>query len=373
MEHSSAPSWWPLIRYHGLQIEEPLLEAGFALGLFGPYASRVLTLSRHDGRPWTFRAVDRPSPFVLRADERVLLPNLQRKTHGPLTGLTLTGPDDLSVPVHVRSTIRYRRARTLTGIPLGDIGAVHGHWWIAAPFAQLSAGTVADFASMHASPPATPWRSQVWSVADCQHAADAARDLVDARCWHLDASKVTDDNTMRLFPYIEGLASLEPDVLSISLGLRTRRASLLPLYSAGVDAINYPLRRLEATQIHDLIAPGQPFRDLLWESVQLLSAGSVSLTMWADATSVESTRAAIDELVGLGVVPILIATNQPDISEADWMALEAHRQEALSRSRLGRTLPRTFPRALTEAHRGPGPWHRLRTAWRRLIRLQRQA
>ena len=357
--------------YHGVHIDRQLCNAGFDLALLSQHANRVLTLAISDSRFWTVRVTSDPSPFRLEADEKVFLPNIQRKVTGPLTGLKIVSEHGVT-PVRVSSTLGYRRVRSVHGVPLGDIGAVHGRWWVCAPFAQLSAGTVADFASMHAAPPATPWRSRAWTVSDCQHAADVARNITEARCWHLDASKITDTtDASRLIPYVSGLSSLEPHCLSVSLSVQTSQRTILQLYAAGADAINFPLRRLETARIDAHLEPGQELHQQLAHAVKVMSHGSVSLTMWADAAERDVMHVAMQRLTDLGVIPILICAGPQSIEIEDWLALDAYRRDVMKKTGLDKTLARNFPRAVTEGHPGPGGWHRLRTSWRRLIRLHR--
>ena len=375
MKPQSLPEWWPLVAHHGVRLSGQLLAAGFDMALLSPHANRVLTVAVADNRFWTIRVTDQFSPFRLEADEKVFLPNLQRKTTGPITGLKIVSEHGTQ-NVYVPSTLGYRRLRSMSGVPLGDIGAVHGRWWVCAPFAQLSAGTVADFASMHAAPPPTPWRPTQWSVSDCQHAADTARSVTAARCWHLDGTKVTQHSEQqndgsRLLPYVSALASLEPHCLSISLGIHTQQRTILQLYAAGADAINFPLRRLETGHIAQADFSQSDMHHVLRYAVKVMSYGSVSMTMWADSASPDQFAVIFERLGKLGVIPVLVSAGSQSLSQATWQQLSDLRATMMKQHGLDKTLARNFPRTVCEGQQGPGYWHRIRTSWRRLIRLQR--
>ncbi len=306
----------------GVRIGEDLLAAGFGLLLEGPDAPEGIDLLLPGGG-WVNVSVApgyaRTSPYTLvgadcqRIGDREVPQFLLRHRHR----------GDISV--QVPSTARFRHQRTPTGMSCGDIGAIHGPWFVTAPIAPVADLALDRPRRFLGLPPTRPLTKRRWSVDEVVATAEAAWVHGGARLIHLEAGHLlTDDGGVaELTPYLQALHRALPTLISVSVLPPADPAAVLHLYRAGADAVSYHLLAWDeaaATTVAPLRArfvPHRRIRAALREAARIFPRGAVSTDLLVGLEPLEHLDDALPLLCAEGVVPNLALFRPLPGAEAD--------------------------------------------------------
>jgi len=361
----------------GVRLGDDLIAEGFALA-FGPdQGSEGLDLLLPGGW-WTNVCIApdyaRTSPWELVAVD---------------DGLVLRHRARNDLPVELADTTRFRRQRTLSGIPCGDIGAVHGRWLVVAPFAPRE-GLGLDRPRRFLGVPAQRLLGKgQWSVDEVVTCCEAAWRHAGIRLVHFEAGHVLRDDggVEDLSPYIAALRRALPVLISVNILPPSQPADVLGLYAAGCDAISYHLLAWDEASA----AAVAPIRARFVDHQRILAAldaaariyppGAVSTDLLVGLEPLSHVETALEALIATGVVPNLAVFRPLPGAEEDaphgelvptepLLALMESRLAQLRATPMWRSRVRGFPRTLAGFDRySPSRGDRWYAGLRRRLRV----
>jgi len=282
----------------GLRLGDDLIAGGFALGLA---SSEGLDLVLADGR-WTNVSIAPgyagTSPYVLIGHEG---------------GFAIRHRSLGLVPVRLPDTVRFRHARTHSGVSCGEIGAVHGRWLVVAPF-TIQDGLALDRPRRYLGiPPSRPLTKSVWSVDEIVACAEAAWVHAGIRAVHLEAGALLkpDGGAEALAPYVTALRRALPVLVSVTVLAPEQPGDALALYAGGVDAVSYHLLAWEEASAHSVaplrtrFCPNARTWAALKQAAKIFPRGAVSSDLLVGLESLDHLPPAMAALAAAGVVPNL--------------------------------------------------------------------
>ncbi len=301
----------------GVRISEDLLAAGFGLLLEGPDAPEGIDLILPGGG-WVNVSVApgyaRTSPYTLVGEpagsvDTVLL---RHRTRG-------------DIAVSLPPTARFRHQRTPTGVSCGDIGAIHGPWFVTSPIAPTADIRLDRPRRFLGLPPSRPLTKRRWSVDEVVAAAEAAWAHGGARLVHLEAGHLLaeDGGVAELGPYITALHRALPTLVSVNVLPPQDPAAVLELYRLGTDAISYHLLAWDeaaATAVAPLRArfvPHQRIREALLTAARIFPRGAVSTDLLVGLEPLAHLDEAVPTLCAEGIIPNLALFRPLPGAEAD--------------------------------------------------------
>lgn len=369
----------------GVRLGEDLRREGFSLAFEGEGASDGLDLILPGGW-WVNVCVAegyaRTSPWELVALE----------AGDPLQlGLRHRARNDL--PVALADTTAFRRQRTHTGSPCGEIGAIHGGWLVVAPFAPregLGLDRPRRFLGLPAQRPLTKGQ---WSVDEVVACAEQASRHLGVRLVHLEAGHLLRDDggAEDLVPYIQALHRALPVLVSVSVLPPDDPGKVLDLYAGGCDAVSYHLLAWNEAAAARVAPVRTRFVDhrrilaALHAAARIFPPGAVSTDLLVGLEDLDHLDEALVALIDGGIVPNLAVFRPLPGAEDDaphgelvptepLLALMERRLDRIRGTRLWRSRVRGFSRTLSGFDRYAPTWQDRAYAWlRRNLRVVKDA
>jgi len=365
----------------GVRIGDDLLAAGFAISLEGPDAAEGIDLLLPGGQ-WTNVSVApgyaRTSPYTLNPGSGSTHFVLRHRTRG-------------EIPVALPDTTRFRQRRTTTGISCGDIGAIHGPWFVTAPIApgDLGLDRPRRFIGL---PPARPMTKRRWSVDEVVAAAEAAWSVGGARLIHLEAGHLLADDggAVELAPYLQALRRALPALISVTVLPPADPAQVLALYDLGADAISYhllawdPHAAAAVAPLRARFVPQDRIHAALDAAARIFPRGAVSTDLLVGLEPLADLQTALPALCARGIVPNLALFRPLPGGEGDapqgemvptdpLLAAMDRRRQLLRQHGLWHSRVRGFPRTVSgvDPYR-PGLTCRWYASLRRHLRVHRE-
>lgn len=337
----------------GVRLSDDLIAQGFALA-FGPdHGSEGLDLLLPGGW-WT---------------NVCIAPDYARTSPWELVGVG----DDLvlrhrarnDVPVALADTTRFRRQRTLSGIPCGDIGAVHGGWVVIAPIAPREGLGLDRPRRFLGVPPQRLLGKGQWSVDEVVTCCEAAWRHAGVRLVHFEAGHVLRDDggVEDLSPYIAAVRRALPVFISVNILPPSNPVDVLGLYAAGCDAISYHLLAWDEASaaavapIRSRFVDHQRISAALDAAAHIFPPGAVSTDLLVGLEPLSHVETALEALIANDVVPNLTVFRPLPGAEDDaphgelvptepLLALMESRLAQLRATPMWRSRVRGFPRTL---------------------------
>ncbi len=367
------------ITNHGVRLSDDLLASGFALGLAtdghnGGAEGIDLILP---GNRWVNVSVAasyaRTSPFLLLATP---------------SGMVLRHPSRGDLPVRLPDTARFRHARTASGRSCGDIGAIHGPWLVAAPFAPDPAQGLDLPQRFLGLPTYRPADAARWSIDEVVTCAQKAYAVGGVSLIHLEVGQVLfdDGGLAAVTPYITALKRALPVLVSLTALPPAQPEAVRALYKSGCDALAYHLLAWNATAA----AAAAPQRSAVISQARILSAlraaaacfprGAVSTDLLVGLEPLASAELGLEALTAQGIVPNLTvfrplpgaesAAPAGDlVATGPLLTLMDHRRVLIQRHGLWHSRVRGFPRTLAGVERYAPDWRdRLYCRLQRMLR-----
>lgn len=370
---------------HGLRIAQTLLDAGFGLGLAadeaqGGFADGIDLIL--PGGYWTNVSIlpsfTRHSPWQLEPaapGQEALV--IRHRAHG-------------AIPVTLPDTTRFRHQRCASGVPCGEVGAVHGRWVVIAPFAPRPPLELARPRRFLGLPPSRPLSKGQWSVDEVVACAEAAWRFARVRLVHLEASHVLrpDGGVAELAPYLAALTRALPTLISVAVAPPEDPAAVLALYAAGADAVSYHLLAWDAqaaggvAPLRHRFVPQERIHAALDAAARYFPRGAVSTDLLLGLEPLAAVEDACRQLCARAVVPNIAlfralpgaedhAPSGEALPQEGVLALMATRAELLRRHHLAASRVRGFPRVLSGMDRyHPSALDRTYASWRRRLRVR---
>ena len=221
-------------------------------------------------------------------------------------------PEDttLSVPVEIPPRSPFYERTTATGIPLSRLGSVHGSHLALSPISECSfVGTQGQcrFCSLDGMPQD---RVPVDDVIEAIRIANEHRriEMVFLNVGHLPGE---DSGIRALEPYIRAIKRTFDILVAVDALPPKDNAWIDRTYAMGVDSVSYNLEIFDPDRFAT-ICPG-PARDLgrgryleaLAHAATVFPSGATICHLIVGLEPLESTRAGIETLTAMGVVPVL--------------------------------------------------------------------
>ena len=261
------------------------------------------------------------------------------------------------------NTVRFRHARTPSGVSCGDLGAVHGRWLVIAPF------TIPDSLALDRPrrylgiPPTRPLTKSVWSVDEVVACAESAWVHAGIRAVHLEAGALLkpDGGAEALAPYVIALRRALPLLISVTVMAPEHPADVLNLYAGGVDAVSYHLLAWDeacaqtVAPLRTRFCPNARTWAALQQAARIFPRGAVSTDLLVGLEPLDHLPPAMAALAAAGVVPNLTvfrplpgaeddAPNGELVPTARVVELMQERNRLLAVHRLLNSRVRGFPR-----------------------------
>jgi hypothetical protein len=301
---------------------------------------------------WVQVAIDErwttASPFALDSEKSRF--RLHRGEGAPLDVRVLAPP-------------AFYSRRTRNGTQMSQVAEVHGN------FVAVDPGAVSGFAS-RGTPCAfcrgagSSGPSTLASVADVVETVRAAFDegVADFVYFHSRCSDAPDGGMSVLGPYIKAVKKHFDTLVAAQLQAPVDLRDVDHTYALGVDAVNYNLEIYDP----DVLArycPGRirrVGREHLLETLRYAATIYPRGTVWTELVigleALDSTRAAIDALATMGVLPVLSVVGpaaraaSPGLrspTPAELAPVYAHLYETVKRTRIPMTWVRDLPIGIT--------------------------
>lgn len=256
----------------------------------------------------------------------------------------------------------YRRS-TSRGTPMGQLAAVHGNFVALDPTAACgfgSRGLPCAFCrgTGPAQPTALPAISEVIEVVRAAFDEGAAEFVYfQGRC-----SEAPDGGVEALAPYITAVKKHFDTLVAAQLHPPRDLRDIDRTYAMGVDAISYSLEIFDPELLARYCAGrnraiGRPrFLEALRHAATVFPAGTVWSELVVGVESLDSSRAAIDALAGMGVLPVLSVVGPAAAAALPGLTLPApaalapvyaHLYETVKRRRIPMTWVRDLPVGVT--------------------------
>lgn len=267
------------------------------------------------------------------------------------------------VDVRVLAPPEFYRRRTTAGTPMDHLARVHGTFVALDPAAACgfgSRGMPCGFcrgtgAAARGAPP---------SVAEVIEVVRAAFDEGAAEFvyFHGRCSDAADGGLAELRPYIQAVKKHFDTLVAAQLQAPADVREIDRTYALGVDGVSYNLEIFDEALLQRYCAGraglvGRPrVLEALRHAASIFPSGTVWTELVVGIEPLDATRAAVDTLVGMGVLPVLSVVGPAAVASIpglvppaveDLAPVYAHLYEAVKRTRTPMTWVRDLPIGVT--------------------------
>ena len=223
------------------------------------------------------------------------------------------GNDQPEAPVRVVPTPEFAARKTPSGISMGAIARVRGSYATVALGGGCGLGFEGRACAFCLGRELTEKAGEVWAVDDVVEALRGAFDEGAAEAVHLQAGYFPGDDAgvQQLIPYLEAIHRHFDTMVAVTMHPPASLRAIDLTYASGVDALSYNLEAADAETMARHFPGrarffGRPrYIEALAHAARIFPGGAVWSELAIGLSPSSAIRTAIDELVQIGVLPLL--------------------------------------------------------------------
>jgi hypothetical protein len=228
-------------------------------------------------------------------------------------GATFVSDGEGEATARIVAPPEFAKRRTMRGVTLGTIAQVRGSYATVALGGGCGLGFAGRACAFCLGRELTEKPGEVWEVDDVVEALRGAFDEGAAEAVHLQLGYFPGDDAgvQRVIPYLDALRRHFDTMVVLTMHPPASPRAIDLTYAAGVDALSYNLEAADAESMARHF-PGRArffgrerYLGALRHAAQVFPGGAIWSEIAIDLSGPDAIRGAIEELTGIGVLPLL--------------------------------------------------------------------